>query len=151
MLPVYLIGSGSEVTSTVTADKGHGRIEHRMYYLTTDLSGLATANEWAGLAAIGMVRSRVTIGETETAETRYAITSLKSIDAFADAMRRHRSIENGLHDYLEASFREDHSRIRKESRSGKYGCHPAFGTVSIETAPGSKENFPEAAAENLCL
>ncbi|MDO4839033.1 MAG: hypothetical protein Q4B32_11690, partial [Clostridia bacterium] len=52
--------------------------------------------------------------ETETTETRYAITSLKSIDAFADAMRRHRSIENGLHDCLDAPFRENHSRIRKD-------------------------------------
>ena len=103
-----------EVTSTVTVDKGHGRIEHRTYYLTTDLSGLATADEWAGLAAIGMVRSRVTIGETKTTETRYAITSLKSIEAFADAMRRHWSIENGLHYCLDVSFREDHSRIRKD-------------------------------------
>ena len=55
-------------------DKGHGRIEHRTYYLATDLSGLATANKWAGLKAIGMVRSRVTIGKTETTETCYAIT-----------------------------------------------------------------------------
>ncbi|MDO4837137.1 MAG: ISAs1 family transposase [Clostridia bacterium] len=54
------------------------------------------------------------MGETETTETRYAITSLKSIEAFADAMRRHWSIENGLHDCLDVSFREDHSHIRKD-------------------------------------
>ena len=95
-------------------DKGYGRIEHRTYYLTTDFSRLAIADEWAGLKAIGMVRSRVTIRETETTETRYAITALTDIDAFATAMRRHWSIENGLHYCLDVSFREDHSRIRKD-------------------------------------
>ena len=55
-------------------DKSYGRIGRRIYYLATDLSGLATASEWTGLKANGIVRSCVTIGETETTETCYAIT-----------------------------------------------------------------------------
>ena len=103
-----------EMTTFETLDKGHGRIEKRTYYLSSDLSGLANAKNWSGLAGIGMVCSRVTTGEVETSETRYAITSLNSVDTFAHAMRRHWSIENGLHYCLDVSFNEDHSRIRKD-------------------------------------
>ena len=95
-------------------DKGHGRIERRTYYLTSDLSGLVNAKEWFGLASMGMVCSHIITGETETTEVRYAMTSLKSVDAFANALRKHRGIENGLHDCLDVSFREDSSRIRKD-------------------------------------
>ena len=100
------------MTSRETMNKEHGRIEKRTYYLPPDLSGLETAAEWSGLAGIGMVRSQITSGDTETTETRYAITSLKDVGAFAHAMRTHWSIENGLHYCLDISFNEDHSRIK---------------------------------------
>ena len=103
-----------EMTSCETLDKGHGRIEKRTYHLFPDLSGLTTAQDWTGLAGIGMVRSHVTTGDTETTETRYAITSLKDVGTFAHAMRNHWCIENGLHYCLDVSFNEDHSRIRKD-------------------------------------
>lgn len=51
-----------------TVDKGHGRIEKRTYYLSSDLSGLS---------GIGMVRSQAAVGEAVSSEIRYAITSLK--------------------------------------------------------------------------
>ena len=39
-------------------DKGHGRVEHRSYFLSTDLSGLSVVEKWSGLKAIGMVESK---------------------------------------------------------------------------------------------
>ena len=129
-------------------DKGHGRIEHRTYYLATDLSGLATANKWAGLKAIGMVRSRVTIGKTETTETCYAITSLTDIDTFATAMRRHWSIENGLHYCLDASFREDHSCIRKITPRETWLLS---SIVRIKAASDANGNLAGVAEENRRL
>ena len=103
-----------EMTSCETLDKGHGRIEKRTYYLSADLSGLGNARDWSGLAGIGMVCSHVTTGEVESFEVRYAITSLRSVDLFSHAMRKHWGIENGLHYCLDVSFNEDHSRIRKD-------------------------------------
>ena len=129
-------------------DKGHGRIEHRTYYLATDLSGLATANEWTGLKANGIVRSCVTIGETETTETCYAITSLTDIDTFATAMRRHWSIENGLHYCLDASFREDHSCIRKITPRETWLLS---SIVRIKAASDANGNLAGAAEENRRL
>lgn len=97
-----------------TVDKGHGRIERRTYYLSSEVSGLENADEWSGLSGIGMVCSHITTGGIESVERRYAITSLKSVDAFARALRTHWGIENGLHYCLDVSFNEDHSRIRKD-------------------------------------
>ncbi len=103
-----------EVITHETHDKGHGRMEKRTYYLSSDLSGLESISEWAGLSSIGMVQSHIQDGERTFSETRYAITSLKDIEAFSRAWRTHWSIENGLHYCLDISFNEDHSRIRKD-------------------------------------
>ena len=46
----------------------------RTYYLSSDLSGLDNAADWSGLVGFGMVRSRVSVGEVESSEIRYAIT-----------------------------------------------------------------------------
>lgn len=78
-----------EMTSCETIDKEHGRIEKRTYYLSSDLSGLDIAKDWSGLQGIGLVCLHVVVGETEPLELRYAITSLKSVEAFSCAIRTH--------------------------------------------------------------
>ena len=83
---------------TVTMkEKGHGRIEKREYFLETDIDWLPQKANWLGLNAIGAVKSTVLEkGETRI-ETRYFITSLNDVNKFADAVRKHWSIENQLH------------------------------------------------------
>lgn len=48
-----------------------------------------------------------------TEERRFYITSLTSVERFADAVRAHWGIENSLHWCLDMTFHEDYSRIRK--------------------------------------
>lgn len=127
-----------EMTACETLDKGHGRIEKRTYYLSPDLSGLENAGEWSGLAGIGMVCSHTTAGETESFEVRYAITSLKSVDAFARAMRKHWGIENGLHYCLDVSFNEDHSRIRKDHAPDNLAVVRHFALSALKQLPEPK-------------
>ena len=127
-----------EMTSCETVEKGHGRIEKRTYYLSPDLSGLENAKEWAGLAGIGMVLSHITTGETETTEIRYAITSLKRVDVFAHAMRKHWGIENGLHYCLDVSFNEDHSRIRKDHAPDNLAVVRHFALSALKQLPEPK-------------
>ncbi len=81
-----------------TVEKGHGRIEKETSYLSSGLSGLENATDWAGLSGFGMVRSHVIMGEVEFSEIRYAITSLKDVEQFGNAWRKYWGIENGLHD-----------------------------------------------------
>ena len=46
-----------EIENEETADEGHGRVEYRSYFLSTDLSHLSVGERWVGLKAIGMVES----------------------------------------------------------------------------------------------
>jgi len=105
---------GSESRKSLeTFDKGHGRMERRIYTIDTDTGWFAGRKEWAGLAAFGKCESRVTVTKTgkETAETRYFITTLTDEKRFAEAVRSHWAIENNLHWSLDVIFREDESPV----------------------------------------
>lgn len=94
-------------------EKDHGRVEQRWYALETNIRWLRQKDEWTGFAAVGAARSRVwEKGETRE-QTRYFITTLTDVDAFAKAVRAHWSIENRLHWHLDVTFREDASKVRK--------------------------------------
>lgn len=95
-------------------EKGHGRHEHRSYYICPVPAGLPGGDRWSKLKAIGM-SVNVTIRDgKETAAIRYYILS-KYISGrrFAEAVRGHWGIENSLHWQLDVTFGEDQCRIRK--------------------------------------
>ena len=94
-------------------EKGHGRIEQRRYWMTTDVDWLEPKADWSGLRSIGMVEAQRTIEGQTTMERRYYLSSLKA-DAreLAKAIRSHWTIENGLHWVLDIAFREDECRVR---------------------------------------
>ena len=96
-----------------TLDKGHGRIEQRRYYHTTDIAWFADKHLWPGLQSIGMVESVRHINGQSTLQRRYYLSSLE-MDAsnFARAVRGHWGVENPLHWSLDVTFGEDQSRAR---------------------------------------
>jgi predicted transposase YbfD/YdcC len=100
-----------------TIEKGHGRIETRRYWISNQIDWLQKEHDCPGLKAIGCVEStREKVKSKEvTREIRYYLTSLQSeAIAFADAVRRHWSIENSLHWSLDVTFNEDQCRVRKD-------------------------------------
>ena len=100
-----------------TLEKDHGRIEKREYYLETKIDWLTQREDWMNLNGIGMVRTSVICQKTGefSQESRYFITSLTDIHKFANAVRKHWSIESQLHWQLDVSFDEDASRARKDN------------------------------------
>lgn len=102
-----------EIQQVKTLDSGHGRIEKRTYYLSTEIEWYQDLAQWAGLRAIGMVCSKTERNGQFYEDTRYFITSKPDLSAFANAVRKHWGIENSLHWCLDMTFHEDYSRIRK--------------------------------------
>lgn len=100
-----------------TTDKGHGRIEIRECWTTSDseyLQYIASFAEWASLQSIGMIQAERRVGEDRTVKRRYFISSLESdAQRLLHAARTHWGIENKLHWILDIAFREDDSRVRK--------------------------------------
>ncbi len=97
-----------EIKQMETRDCGHGRIERRTYYLSTEIDWYQDLAQWANLRAFGMVRSRTQRNGQICEETRYFITSLSDLPTFANAVRKHWGIENSLHWCLDMTFHEDY-------------------------------------------
>jgi len=97
-----------------THEKGHGREEHRYYFICPVPEDLPDRARWPNLKAIGIAISNTVRNGKDCHEVRYYILS-KYISArrFADAVRSHWSIENRLHWQLDVTFQEDQCRVRK--------------------------------------
>lgn len=97
-----------------TLDKGHGRVEKRQYWYTSDVQGLGTLERWPQLAGMVMCKSARTEKGKTTVEDRYFITSNTGhdVDKIAAAVRAHWRIENCLHWALDVTFYEDQCRVR---------------------------------------
>jgi predicted transposase YbfD/YdcC len=97
-----------------TKEKGHGREEHRCYFICAIPDDLPDRARWAQLKAIGMVVAHTKRNGKDCYEARYYILSkYLSGRKFAEAVRSHWGIENRLHWQLDVTFQEDQCRIRK--------------------------------------
>jgi predicted transposase YbfD/YdcC len=115
--PAEMVAAGCDHHKTV--EKGHGRIEVRECWTTSDPDYLRyiseQLSEWPGLRSLVMVRSERSIIHGEgTIKCRYFISSLDSDAKLAlHAVRTHWGIENKVHWILDIAFREDDCRVRK--------------------------------------
>lgn len=129
--------------TTKTLEKGHGRIECREYFLETNIDWLYGRERWAGLSAIGAVKSTVEKKGKSTVEIRYFLTSLTNINDFSRAVRAHWGIENCLHWHLDVTFGEDSSKVRNKNAAGVWNVlrklalehlkSQAFGGASLKS------------------
>ena len=97
-------------------DKGHGRLETRRYWISSNLNTLPNTAQWAGFNSIGMVERDCIQGEKHTIERRYFICSInEDAKLFAKAVREHWGVENPLHWRLDVIMGDDASRIKKDN------------------------------------
>jgi hypothetical protein len=76
-------------------EKGHGRIECREYYITSQLKWLDARKDWKQLTSIGMAVDHSEKAGVKTSETRYFLCSIAAdLEKFAYAVRRHWGIES---------------------------------------------------------
>ncbi len=96
-----------------TLEKGHGRIETRRYWQSTDINWFEDKKLWKQLHSVGMVESIRSVKGKRSIERRYFLSSLPlDVKTFAKAVRGHWGVENPLHWTLDVTFREDQSRAR---------------------------------------
>jgi predicted transposase YbfD/YdcC len=97
-----------------TEERGHGRHERRSYVILTNPEGIRDQEAWAGLKVIGMCASERTVRGEVSDEVRYFIGSREaSARVYAEALRGHWGIENGLHWQMDITFGEDASRVQR--------------------------------------
>ena len=69
---------------------------------------------WANIASVGRVESHRELGGEVSRAQRFFLTSLPcDVVRFAQAVREHWGVENGLQWGLDVSFREDDCRMRQ--------------------------------------
>jgi len=104
-------------TYAKTTNKGHGRVEIRECWVIERLDyieALRTAEHWAALRSLVMIRAERRLGGQVSVERRYFISSRPdAAERQLAVIRSHWGIENELHWCLDVAFREDDSRIRK--------------------------------------
>jgi predicted transposase YbfD/YdcC len=123
-----------------TEDRGHGRVEIRECWSTSDpeyLNYIGTLAEWRDLQAIVMIQTERQLGDQTTVSRRYFISSLRSdAERLLQAVRGHWGIENKVHWVLDIAFREDDCRIRKGYSAENFAVlrHIALNLLRRETS-----------------
>lgn len=119
-----------------TADRGHGRHDQRLYFLTRVPSDFAVGPEWPWVKAIGYaVRVTRHPDGRETDEVRYYVLSrYLSGKRFAEAVRGHWGIES-MHWVLDVTFREDDSRIRQRALANNLSWLRRFAVTLLKRHP----------------
>ena len=100
-----------------STDAGHGRIDSRQVWATSNIDWLQRRGEWKNLTSVVVVQSTrrmVGTGEVQTSRRYYATSLPADATRLGTLIRNHWSIENGQHFVLDTAFDEDRSRVRTD-------------------------------------
>lgn len=100
-----------------TCEKGHGRIETRRTWTSSEVGWLQGRHSWPGLSSIAAVECERDIEGQRTLERRYFISSHsgRCAQRLGVLIRNHWRVEAQLHWSLDVCFDEDGSRVRVDN------------------------------------
>ena len=105
----------SEFQYSKKTNKGHGRIETREIWTSTQMNALFE-KDWPGIAQVWMIKRTVKEKGKERIEIVYGMTNLPRKKANAERLlqlnRKHWAIENRLHHRRDVTLGEDASQTR---------------------------------------
>jgi len=134
-----------ELVTKTTVEKGHGRIETRMYAASSRVDWITSERSYPGqprftnIKTLVKVHSRAEHADRSTFDTRYFICSAPlDIDRMANAVRGHWGVES-MHWLLDVEFGDDLSRYRTGHGAKNMAVLRRFalGLVRANKAKGS--------------
>ena len=140
---------GIRYSTARTIDKGHGRIEERRLWATSEVNWFAEKGKWKNLRSLIRVQAKRTVGDETSTEYRYYITDLPADNAskLLTYIRGHWGIENTLHWSLDINFREDERRIRKGHAAENFA---RLSRIALNLLKAEKTNDGGIKTKRLC-
>ncbi len=92
-----------KITHASTLEKGHGRIEERLYYYSTNIGWMDAQSEWKDLKGLGMAIPRCEMKGKKTEERVYYLTSVDTVEELAKGARAHWGVES-MHSESRCNF-----------------------------------------------
>jgi predicted transposase YbfD/YdcC len=140
---------GIAYSTAATIDKGHGRIEERRLWATSEVNWFAERGKWKNLRSLIRVRAKRTVGGQTSTEHRYYISSLPADNAsrLLAYIRGHWGIENTLHWSLDINFREDDRRIRQGHAAENFA---RLARIALNLLKAEKTNDGGIKTKRLC-
>lgn len=107
-------GFTGEHDSYETTEKGHGRLDVRHTWCSSEVTWLRDRHDWPALASITAVESERQVHGRKQVERRYFISSHsgRCAQRLGTLIRNHWRVEAQLHWFLDVCFHEDGSRVR---------------------------------------
>ena len=140
---------GVPYSTAATLEKGHGRIEERRIWATSEVNWFAEKDKWMNLRSLIRVQSKRTLNGQTSDEYRYYITDLpaeKPSELLA-YIRGHWGVENNLHWSLDISFREDERRIRAGHAAENFS---RLSRIALNLLQAEKSNDGGIKTKRLC-
>ena len=119
VLNYFRTAPDEEIVATTTIEKGHGRIETRLYRASATIDWIASDRRYPGEPRFPGIKTLVEVHRTTEqagqirSETSLYLTSLpRDIDRIAQAIRGHWGVE-AMHWTLDVQFKDDLARYRQ--------------------------------------
>jgi predicted transposase YbfD/YdcC len=146
----------NELVAKTTVEKGHGRIETRVYTISSTVDWIISQRSYpgqprfTGINTLVKVHSRAEHADHSTFDTRYFICSAPpDIDRIAQATRGHWGVES-MHWLLDVAFGDDLSRYRTGHGAKNMAVVRRFalGLIRANKAKGSVKTRRKKASWN---